>query len=111
MANTATHPTALSREERQQFIIESFTRNYADLMTADPGAWRGKFRKMAETAFAFYRGSASLFYADVSHDVDPFLNEKTSRVWIQGDMHAENFGTYMNGKGVLIFDVNDFDEA
>jgi hypothetical protein len=35
MANTATHPTALSREERQQFIIESFTRNYADLMTAD----------------------------------------------------------------------------
>ncbi|MFZ4477758.1 MAG: DUF2252 domain-containing protein, partial [Saprospiraceae bacterium] len=66
---------------------------------------------MAETAFAFYRGSASLFYADVSQDEDPFLNEKTSRVWIQGDMHAENFGTYMNGKGVLIFDVNDFDEA
>ncbi len=111
MANTATHPTALSREARQQFIIESFTRNYADLMTADPSAWRGKFRKMAETAFAFYRGSASLFYADVSQDEDPFLNEKTSRVWIQGDMHAENFGTYMNGKGVLIFDVNDFDEA
>lgn len=80
-------------------------------MTGDPGAWRGKFRKMAETPFAFYRGSAALFYADVCHDQDPFLNEKTSRVWIQGDMHAENFGTYMNGKGLLIFDVNDFDEA
>jgi len=32
-------------------------------------------------------------------------------VWIQGDLHAENFGTYMDGSGVLVFDVNDFDEA
>jgi uncharacterized protein (DUF2252 family) len=30
---------------------------------------------------------------------------------VQGDLHAENFGTYMDGSGVLIFDVNDFDEA
>ena len=28
-----------------------------------------------------------------------------------GDLHAENFGTYMDGKGALVFDVNDFDEA
>jgi uncharacterized protein (DUF2252 family) len=32
-------------------------------------------------------------------------------VWIQGDLHAENFGTYMDGEGHLVFDVNDFDEA
>jgi uncharacterized protein (DUF2252 family) len=32
-------------------------------------------------------------------------------VWIQGDLHAENFGTYLDSEGVLIFDVNDFDEA
>ena len=38
-------------------------------------------------------------------------DERTSRVWIQGDLHAENFGTYMDGDGVFIFDVNDFDEA
>ncbi len=96
---------------RQQFIINSFTDNYADLIASDASAWRGKFRKMSETSFAFYRGSASLFYADVSRDEDPFLNEQTSRVWIQGDLHAENFGTYMNGAGVLVFDVNDYDEA
>lgn len=102
---------AVSPAERQAFIIKSFTDNYADLIALDAGAWRGKFRKMSETPFAFYRGSAALFYADIAQDQDPFLNEKTSRVWIQGDLHAENFGTYMNGKGVLIFDVNDFDEA
>jgi uncharacterized protein (DUF2252 family) len=66
---------------------------------------------MAETPFAFYRGAAALFYADVSRDEDPFLNEQTSRVWIQGDLHAQNFGTYMNNAGILVFDVNDFDEA
>lgn len=101
----------MSAQERQNFILKSFTDNYSDLIAADPNAWRGKFRKMAETPLAFYRGSAALFYADISQDRDPFLNEKTSRVWIQGDLHAENFGTYMNSKGILVFDVNDFDEA
>ena len=98
-------------EMRQQLIIASFMDNYRHLMSNDPEAWRGKFRKMALSPFTFYRGSVALFYADVSRDDDPFLNEQTSRVWIQGDLHAGNFGTYMNGAGVLVFDVNDFDEA
>jgi uncharacterized protein (DUF2252 family) len=42
---------------------------------------------------------------------DRWADERTSRVWIQGDLHAENFGTYMAGDGVFVFDVNDFDEA
>jgi uncharacterized protein (DUF2252 family) len=33
------------------------------------------------------------------------------RIWIHGDLHVENFGTYLNSDGRLIFDVNDFDEA
>ena len=32
-------------------------------------------------------------------------------MWIHGDLHAENFGTYMDSNGRLIFNVNDFDEA
>ena len=32
-------------------------------------------------------------------------------MWIHGDLHAENFGTYMDATGRLIFNVNDFDEA
>jgi uncharacterized protein (DUF2252 family) len=42
---------------------------------------------------------------------DKYADEQTSRIWIHGDLHAENFGTYMNSEGVLVFDVNDFDEA
>src|SRR5687768_11601570 len=80
-------------------------------MARDPSAFRRKFRKMAGSAFAFYRGSACLFYADAAAENDPFLDERTSRVWIHGDLHAENFGTYMNSEGILVFNVNDFDEA
>jgi uncharacterized protein (DUF2252 family) len=101
----------LDPQERTAHIAASFTETYPDLISADPDAWRGKFRKMAGSAFAFYRGSAALFYRDVARDDDPFANDQTSRVWIQGDLHANNFGTYMNSAGMLVFDVNDFDES
>ena len=39
------------------------------------------------------------------------MDERGSRIWIQGDLHAENFGTYLDSDGRLVFDVNDFDEA
>jgi uncharacterized protein (DUF2252 family) len=83
------------------------------MIALDPAAFRRKFRKMAASPFAFYRGSACLFYADMTGEfaATDFLDERTSRVWIHGDLHAENFGTYMNGSGRLVFNVNDFDEA
>ncbi|MDF5752839.1 DUF2252 domain-containing protein [Spongiactinospora sp. TRM90649] len=82
-------------------------------MRRDPVAFRRKFRKMAASPFAFYRGSACLFYADMTEAfaARDFLDKQTSRVWIHGDLHAENFGTYMDASGVLVFNVNDFDEA
>ena len=100
-----------SSEERQTKIIDVLVDAFSELMNADPEAFRQKFRKMAAGPFAFYRGSACLFYADMESEKDRWADERTSRVWIQGDLHAENFGTYMDGDGVFIFDVNDFDEA
>jgi uncharacterized protein (DUF2252 family) len=98
---------------RADFIIDVLTREFGEHMALDPAAFRRKFRKMAASPFAFYRGSASLFYADLTSAFldDSFLDVRTSRVWIHGDLHAENFGTYMNSSGVLVFNVNDFDEA
>jgi uncharacterized protein (DUF2252 family) len=100
-----------SSEERQTKIVDVLVDTFSELMNADPEAFRQKFRKMAAGPFAFYRGSACLFYADMESEKDRWADERTSRVWIQGDLHAENFGTYMDGDGVFIFDVNDFDEA
>ncbi|MGZ4438009.1 MAG: DUF2252 domain-containing protein [Nocardioidaceae bacterium] len=103
-----------TRAARQQLIIDVLEDAFADLMTADPRAFRGKFRKMAADPFAFYRGSACLFYADVLDGRGAggdYLDDRTRRIWIHGDLHAENFGTYMSSDGRLVFDVNDFDEA
>ncbi|MGH3326303.1 MAG: DUF2252 domain-containing protein [Streptomycetales bacterium] len=98
-------------EQRQAKIVEVLVNAFARLMAADPAAFRRRFRKMAADPFAFYRGSTCLFYADMARDDDPWADDRTSRVWIHGDLHAENFGTYMDAEGVLVFDVNDFDEA
>ncbi|MGI5351861.1 DUF2252 domain-containing protein [Streptomyces sp. CA-250714] len=105
--------TAGQAAERGETILRVFDTAFGDLLAADPAAFRTKFRKMASSAFAFYRGTACLFYADLHEERDggPFLDERTSRVWIHGDLHAENFGTYMNANGRLLFNVNDFDEA
>jgi len=103
----------MTDEERAGRITDVLVAEFGQLMALDPAAFRRKFRKMAATPFAFYRGSASLFYADMTggYADDRFLDELTSRVWIHGDLHAENFGTYMNSSGILVFNVNDFDEA
>jgi uncharacterized protein (DUF2252 family) len=98
-------------EQRGEEIVSVLADAFGDLIEADERAFRRKFRKMAASPFAFYRGSAPLFYADVAKRDDPWADERTGRVWIQGDLHAENFGTYMDSAGILVFDVNDFDEA
>ena len=100
-----------AQTKRQQQIVDVLDDAFADLMKADPHAFRVKFRKMAADPFAFYRGSACLFYADMTAAKDAWADDRTSRVWIHGDLHAENFGTYMNSHGRMVFDVNDFDEA
>lgn len=108
---------AAEREpDRAETILEVFDRAFGRLLAEDPAAFRVKFRKMAASAFAFYRGTAGLYYADLTTPPferfgAPYLDERTSRVWIHGDLHAENFGTYLNAEGRLVFNVNDFDEA
>ncbi|HET6855675.1 MAG TPA: DUF2252 domain-containing protein [Streptomyces sp.] len=99
--------------QRGEEILAVFETAFGRLLAADPAAFRVKFRKMAASAFAFYRGTACLFYNDLEREQHggPYLDERTGRVWIHGDLHAENFGTYMDAQGRLIFNVNDFDEA
>ncbi len=100
-----------SDADRQAYVVETLEEAFSELMKVSPDAFRTKYRKMAADPFAFYRGSACLFYRDLADKDDPWVDERTARVWVHGDLHAENFGTYMNSDGRLVFDVNDFDEA
>ncbi|MGZ6753813.1 MAG: DUF2252 family protein, partial [Nocardioides sp.] len=105
---TATKKTA---QDRTDLIVSVLDDAFAPLMAADPVAFRGKYRKMAADPHAFYRGSACLFYADVALAEDPYVDDESGRIWVHGDLHVENFGTYLNSDGRLVFDINDFDEA
>ena len=55
----------LSDEQRGEQILAVFDTAFGELLAADPAAFRVKFRKMAASAFAFYRGTAGLFYHDL----------------------------------------------
>lgn len=71
-----------------------------------------KFAKMEASPFIFYRGSDQLFFLDWSYNgaLESFGNS-TTRVWIQGDMHVENMGSFMNSGGDVVYEANDFDES
>jgi uncharacterized protein (DUF2252 family) len=96
---------------RTDTIVEVLRDAFAPLMRADPVAFRAKYRKMARDPHAFYRGTACLFFHDVTGEDHDWARHGAERIWIHGDLHVENFGTYLNSDGRLIFDVNDFDEA
>ncbi len=74
----------------------------------DPERLAMKYKAMRTSPFVFLRGTCHLFYerlprAAVLDDAPP--------VWICGDMHLENFGSYKADNGLVYFDNNDFDEA
>lgn len=71
-----------------------------------PGLLPLRHARMAESAFAFYRGSAIV----MANDVAPQLN---SGLWTQvcGDAHLANFGVFGSAERNLVFDLNDFDEV
>lgn len=80
----------------------------ADNLGRDPELLALKYQKMAASPFVFLRGSARLFYERLCSA--PPLPE-TPTVWLCGDMHIENFGSYKGDNRQVYFDVNDFDEA
>nr|WP_179519546.1 DUF2252 domain-containing protein [Nocardioides perillae] len=101
----------MSDEARSEHIVTVLEQAFAPLVAADPAAFRTKYRKMARDPHAFYRGTACLFFADVTAAPDPWARHGADRIWVHGDLHVENFGTYLSSDGRLVFDVNDFDEA
>jgi len=67
-----------------------------------------KYEAMTENAFRFYRGTCHLFYQDLANAEALPLSPL---VWICGDLHIENFGSYKGDNKLVYFDLNDFDEA
>jgi uncharacterized protein (DUF2252 family) len=65
-----------------------------------------RYGRMAESAFAFFRGAAAVMAADLAHEDRTDLG-----VQLCGDAHLSNFGGFASPERDMIFDVNDFDET
>ena len=72
---------------------------------------REKYYTMMESPFRFFRGSAYLFYYDMTKVPFAYHTPEDKPTWIQGDLHMENFGAFQNEYGEIVYDVNDFDEG
>jgi uncharacterized protein (DUF2252 family) len=65
-----------------------------------------RFGRMAQSPFAYFRGSAAVMAADLAATPQSGL-----RVQACGDAHMLNFGGFATPERNIIFDINDFDET
>jgi hypothetical protein len=68
-----------------------------------------KHEEMASDEFAFFR--ATFYRWAQKWRKAPASLLKAPRVLAAGDLHVENFGTWRDAEGRLVWGVNDFDEA
>ncbi len=65
-----------------------------------------RHERMAESAFAYYRGTPAVMAFDLSTTPRTDILVQAS-----GDAHCSNFGLFASPERALVFDANDFDET
>lgn len=82
-------------------------------------AYRMKLCRLAASPWLFYRGTNHLFWSDLAVEenrraaeeaMDEFSGDET-KTWLQGDLHADNFGAFDDAQGIVVYGLNDFDES
>src|ERR1700754_3824302 len=74
----------------------------------DPERLQLKYRAMRASPFAFLRGTCHLFYKQLPRGG---VLKAAPSVWVCGDLHLENFGSFKGDNRLAYFDINDFDES
>ncbi|WP_379970938.1 DUF2252 domain-containing protein [Ectobacillus sp. sgz5001026] len=101
-----------TRNVLRKHIIETILNEFDGLcMQLDHEKRSIKYKEMMESPFRFFRGSAYLFYYDMTKIPFSYHTPDDKPTWIQGDLHMENFGAFQNEQGNIVYDVNDFDEG
>ncbi|WP_013323748.1 DUF2252 domain-containing protein [Gloeothece verrucosa] len=104
----------LAGTNRSEKIINEITTKNQFLLKNNPDLLTYKYCKMSESnsPFPFYRATNYLFWEDLANDsrLKNFGNSKT-QIWLSGDLHLENLGTFNNNLEEIVFDINDFDES
>ena len=87
------------RPDPVEVLVESNRSRLQDLVPV-------RYRRMMESPFTFFRGSALVMALDLAETPSSGLD-----VQLCGDAHLANFGLFASPERSLVFDLNDFDET
>ncbi len=65
-----------------------------------------KYQRMMASPFGYFRGAVPVMAADLA-----LLPHTGIYGQLCGDAHVSNLGSYLGADGVVVFDINDFDET
>jgi uncharacterized protein (DUF2252 family) len=100
-------PTSTSRDPLEALV--GYNRQFVG-DGRDPAWLRLKLDRLCASPFGFLRGTFHLFVADWPRLGDDPLAAGAEQP-VVGDLHLENFGAFRAADGMVVFDVNDFDET
>ena len=105
---------APSADPRLARIIDTLADDNYALARREPALVAMKLRKMQRGPYEWMRGTAALYWRDLTEPGDPrlataFGDPVSSRVLLIGDAHVENVGTFRASDGTMFVDWNDFD--
>ncbi len=105
----ATTFAATSRASWVVNDIYNYNHPYAATDSADLAT---KMSTMNGSAFSFYRGTADIFYHDMTTlPASAYTSASTAFTWLGGDTHLANFGAWQDSSGKAVFTVDDFDQG
>lgn len=99
-------PRYQSGNDRRLYVRQTLREDHRTRIVRRPEAARAKFDKLSRSLFAFFRGTALLFYRDMAGE-----DAWSPNVLALGDVHPKNFDVMPSADNAPFFGVNDFDEA
>jgi uncharacterized protein (DUF2252 family) len=104
--------SAQAATSRSSWVVSQVYAANHPLAATDGAELATKMATMAQSPFAFYRGTDALFYSDMrTLPTSAYTTTKTGYTWLGGDTHIGNFGAWKDSEGTYVFGVDDFDEG
>jgi uncharacterized protein (DUF2252 family) len=105
-----------AEDDRSAWLQQALFEDNRFLVERTPDDLAAKFARMAGGPYAFMRGSLGVFLRDAANGEPAFGDTafgltSARDVWLVGDPHLENVGTYSDADGRMVLEFNDFDAS
>ncbi|MEH6416110.1 DUF2252 domain-containing protein [Pseudomonas sp. CGJS7] len=111
-ATACAQAPAVAAGARKDWVVQHIRDHNHPYAASARGELDTKLATMAGGPFAFYRGTAHLFFEDMNTlPASNYASAQTGYTWIGGDAHLGNFDASRDSGGKAVFKVADFDEG